>query len=110
MNPVIFEIKEELKFLAKEIRRIRQMRKQIPNAEFDSRSDFDARLDVLKREFRINHIAYCTLRGTPRKLIEPSTHDKAHQNVIFFHANKKRQEFEARLEEYENEKALLSSP
>lgn len=110
MNPVIFEIKEELKFLAKEIRRVRSMRKQVPNEEFECRSTFDSRLANLKYNYRIKHVAYCGLRGTSKELIEPTTHDKIRQQDIFYLADMLQSQYEAMIKEYENEETLLSCP
>ncbi|MCK5616436.1 hypothetical protein KAR91_81995 [Candidatus Pacearchaeota archaeon] len=55
MNQAIVEIKEEQKALAKEIRK--------------SKDDWNSNI------YRINHIAYCELRGTPREKIEVFAYD-----------------------------------
>lgn len=56
-------VKEEQKKRAIEIRKLRSKRKEVPFGRVPG-------LESLSYEYRLFHIAYCELRGTPRELIE----------------------------------------
>jgi len=66
------KLKTELKQMAKDIRFKKDKRKFEPDG-------YIVGLYSLREEFRIQHLAYCMLRGTPYKKIEPK--HAAHQDV-----------------------------
>ena len=57
-------MKEKLKHLARAIREDKSKRKSVPNGYI---------LDLISNQwhYRHMHIAYCLMRGTPMKMIEP---------------------------------------
>lgn len=76
-------VKEELKTLAKEIRKFKSWRKLDNRPKEWGQSSVDCRINGLKYDFRHKHIAYCLLRGTPRGKIEcPEEHHLALESLI----------------------------
>ena len=71
----IKEFKEILKTWAKEIRELKAQRKKRLNGYVPG-------LDNLRYKYRLNHIAYCELRGTPREKIERKTHNPPYEPAI----------------------------
>lgn len=85
----IFDLKEELKEEAKELKRSKpvyknQQRKlngSDPWSDGETRQAFSdywnlgSKINKLKYDFRHKHIAYCLLRGTPYELIESPRSD-----------------------------------
>jgi len=66
-------IKNDLKDLRKEIKRVREISKT--DESQDKRSEAQCSLVSLKWEFRRKHIFYCLLRGKSYLQIESKVHD-----------------------------------
>lgn len=81
MNPVIKRIKEELKAEAETIKILKQGRKPKNYKEEFHRDLW--KLPSLRNSYRIQHIAYCEIRGVPRDRIEkPRDNNKPDDQAI----------------------------
>lgn len=66
------DLKEELKAMAAEIRNYRRSpAADLSDFTLDERIKRYNRIETLPWEYRVRHIAYCLMRGTPYEKIEP---------------------------------------
>jgi len=80
--PKRLELKEKLKSWGKQIRYLKNTRKQ-DKREGRTLQDIEFDIYKLKREFRHHHIAYCEMRGRTRLQIElPSEDNKPSEDYI----------------------------
>ena len=68
MNTKLNELKNEIKSMATEIRRLKSTRKDVPYG-------YVSGLEELRNSARHHHIAYCELRGLTRDQIENPAED-----------------------------------
>jgi len=99
MNPIIQEIKQELKKLAEKIILHKNNYKESQRKNKPSWSDLQNHR-YTQIEFRHRHIARCLLRGRTYEQIEQKTRNdnKPHKDVIAFYLEEYKKRFEKHLE------------